>query len=76
MTKATELAMLKLRIKLDIGILRWFSNLAKILHLILCFLFQNQPVTVLKINPHVNSLKKHGSYPEFGQSIHQHFDTQ
>jgi hypothetical protein len=37
MTKATELAMLKLRIKLDIGILRWFSNLAKNLHLILAF---------------------------------------
>jgi hypothetical protein len=80
MTKATELAMLKLRIKFDIGILRWFSNLAKnsSLNPLLSFpkptshRLENQSLNMM----HVNSLRKHGSYPEFGQSIHQHFDTQ
>jgi hypothetical protein len=49
MTKATELAMLKLRIKFDIGILRWFSNLAKNSSLN-PLLFQKTNQSPLKIN--------------------------
>jgi hypothetical protein len=64
MTKATELAMLKLRIKF-IGILRWFSNLAKnsSLNPLLSFpkptshRLENQSLNMIL---HVNSLRKHG----------------
>jgi hypothetical protein len=79
MTKATELAMLKLRIKLDIGILRWFSNLAKNSS---SFAFFPKPTSHRLENQSLNMIfcaceliKKTRSYPEFGQSIH-HFDTQ